>query len=132
MQCRCGTCVDGTCVGSCAHAVGGDPPGPVYGTDLAPEHAYWIAQCPEERSSLVATTCDQNTTFDTVLYLLGPGTGEAERQHAVNDDLCPIPSALRSGGGRRRRVTSSAPSMSLRRPASMSVLTPGRSACRSV
>jgi hypothetical protein len=57
-------------VGSCAGGTGGR------------DRAYYFAGCPGVTLTLDATTCSAATAYDTVLYVLGPGTTEL----ACNDD----------------------------------------------
>jgi len=57
-------------VGSCSGGTGG------------PDRAYYFAGCPGTTLTLDATTCSASTAYDTVLYVMGPGTTEL----ACNDD----------------------------------------------
>ena len=39
----------------------------------SPEDAFWWVQCPGTMRRVVANTCASQTTYDSVLYVLGPG-----------------------------------------------------------
>ncbi len=51
----------------------------------APDIGYHFTECPNQAQSFVASTCNANTNFDTVLYVRGPGTSN---RCADDDNNC--------------------------------------------